>query len=106
MNKVRVLRLSGCSLCEALISKLEALRISYESIDADENDAIASQAELLLNTTAYPIIILDQSPITTYFFRANDQADLGIRTHNQQTIKAGCASVDGMVHLLTSILKT
>ena len=104
MNKVRVLRLSGCPQCKALIHTLDALNVKYESIDVGGYSKIADDVERLIKVEIYPIVIIEQSPITTYFFRADDSYELGVRIVNEQTIKIGCATTDAMVHLIQTTL--
>lgn len=105
MNKVRVLQLSGCSKCHTLTAKLDAVRISYELVDADENTTLADTIEQLLNAVNYPIVTIEQSPITTHIYRATDSVDMGLYSIDHHTNKIGCATVDGILDQIINLLK-
>ena len=105
MSKVRVLLLSGCNQCHTLITKLDALKIEYEPVDADIDVALADSIELLLNAVNYPFVTLEQPPITTHLYRANDSAEMGLQFIDHHTNKIGCATVDGMLDQLLNLLK-
>lgn len=104
MNKVRVLLLSGCSRCHELISKLNSYNISYEAIDADENDKLAYAIEKATGTTAYPMIIIEQSLSNIYLFIANDVSQLEPRSINRNDVKIGSISVGVMADTLNLII--
>lgn len=105
MSKVRVLLLSGCSYCDTLTTELKALKIKYESIDADVSTRFADDIERLIKTSAYPIIILEQFPITTFLFRATEASELGLQAIDHHMNRLGCATVETMVEFLQSLLK-
>ena len=105
MNKVRVLQLSGCNQCHTLITKLDAVRISYDIVDADENTTLADTIEQLLNAVNYPIVTIEQPPITTHLYRATDSVDMGLHFIDHHTNKIGCVTVDGMLDQIINLLK-
>ena len=105
MNKVKVLLLSGCSHCDTLIKELDILKIKYESIDADDNSILADDVERLIKTSAYPILILEQPPITTFLFRATDTPELGLNFIDHHMNRLGCSNVGAMVGFLQTLLK-
>ena len=104
MNKVRVLVLSGCRLCEALLSMLDELNISYVPLDADVNSNLADDIEKLLGTINYPIATIIQYPITTHLYRAEEYSDICTSQINSTTTKIGCASVETIIHNIKLIL--
>lgn len=96
MKKIKVVRLAGCSWCEALIEKLDAHKIAYESIDADKNSRLADQLEELLNTEYYPIIILETEERSTYIFRPSKMDDTGYTSLGSKVGKIGCHTLEAM----------
>lgn len=101
MKKVTVFRLSGCSYCEELVTKLEAHGIEYESIDADENSDLADEIEDLLEVYVYPIVILkSESDALCYLFRASDY-DQTRAVFIDNGIKKGFMTID---HLIQEII--
>ena len=104
MKKVRVLLLSGCSKCEELCNKLDALNIPYESMDADDNSKLCDRVEALLNTVNYPILILEDIENITYLYRVDDSTNLGKHTITDTVSKCGCLDVNQMAQQLSLIL--
>lgn len=96
MKKIKVVRLAGCSWCEALTEKLDAHKIKYESIDADTNSELADQLEELLNTSYYPIIILETEERSTYIFRPDEAGDVGYTSLGSKVGKIGCLTIEAM----------
>lgn len=105
MSKVRVMQLSGCNKCHALITKLDILKIKYESVDADKNGALADSMEQMLNAVNYPFITVVQFSITTHLYRADDSVDMGLHFIDHHTNKIGCVTIDGMLEQLLNLLK-
>lgn len=105
MNKVKVLLLSGCSYCDALTTKLDVLRIKYEAIDADVNTTLADDIERLIQSTTYPILLLEKPPINTILFRTTEAEKLGLHVIDHHTNKLGCVTIDNMLYYLQTLLK-
>jgi len=101
MKKIKVLRLSGCDWCKALVNKLNELNVSFEELDANKNEALADVLEAYLNTTYYPIVILTSEQKTIYLYRPLDTKDVGHTTLDQNIEKIGCLTAEAM---LTQIL--
>lgn len=97
MKKIKVVQLSGCNWCALLMGALKSHNITYESIDADKEGALADQLEDLLNTTYYPIVLIETNTMTSYIFRAVDVAGVGITSLGSKTEKIGCIDIDTMV---------
>jgi len=97
MKKIKVVLLSGCHWCALLKGALESHNITYETIDADKESTLADQLEDLLNTTYYPIVLIDTDIMTSYIFRAVDVAGVGITSLGSKTEKIGCIDIDTMV---------
>ena len=104
MDKVRVLVLKGCKLCESLLAELTTLDNRIVTLDADMNSSLADKVEVLLATINYPIIIIDQESITTYLYRVDDSNQLGVLLLDPSTRKIGCYDVDDMVASLKKLL--
>jgi len=96
MKKIKVVRLAGCNWCEALIEKLDAHKIVYETIDADQDSRLADQLEDLLNTEYYPIIILETDELSTYIFRPKKMEDTGYTSLGSKVGKIGCLTIEAM----------
>lgn len=96
MKKIKVVRLAGCNWCEALIEKLDAYKMVYETIDANENSKLADQLEDLLNTEYYPIIIVETEELSTYIYRPKKLDDTGYTSLGSKVIKIGCLTIDSM----------
>lgn len=96
MKKIKVVRLAGCSWCEALIEKLDAHKMVYETIDADQDSRLADQLEDLLNTEYYPIIILETDELSTYIFRPTKMEDTGYTSLGSKVGKIGCHTIEAM----------
>lgn len=104
MKKIKVLQLSGCSWCEELISKLYKLDIRYQSIDADVEDNLADKVEDFLNTTYYPIVIVETDRTSAYIFRPSNAADVGIHpVAGNKVVKIGCLTIDDMISQILDI---
>ena len=97
MKKIKVVQLSGCNLCALLTGALKSHNITYESIDADKESALADQLEDLLYTTYYPIVITETDTMSSYIFRAADVSGVGITSLGSKTEKIGCVDIDTMV---------
>jgi len=97
MKKIKVVLLTGCSWCAHLKDLLNANNISFETIDADKENALADRLEDLLNTTYYPIVIVETDTISSYIYRAIDIADVGITSLGSKTEKIGCVDMETMV---------
>ena len=97
MKKIKVVRLAGCSWCEALIEKLDAYKIEYKTVDADQNSRLADQLEDLLNTEYYPIIILETDELTTYIYRPKKMDDAGYTWLSDRVGKVACFTIDAML---------
>ena len=96
MKKIKVVRLAGCSWCEALTEKLDAHKIVYETVDANEDSRLADQLEELLNTEYYPIIILETEERSTYIFRPTKMDDAGYTSLGSKVGKIGCLTIEAM----------
>ena len=104
MKKIKVVRLSGCSWCEALVSQLDNFKLTYESIDADINSDLADKLEDILNTNMYPIVIID-SPITSfYLFRPKDTKGVGLTIISKSITKIGCLTAEEMVTQIKNLI--
>jgi glutaredoxin len=97
MKKIKVVLLSGCGWCAHLKDILIANNISFETIDADKEGALADQLEDLLNTTYYPIVIVETDTTSSYFYRAVDIAGVGITSLGSKVEKIGCVDIETMV---------
>ena len=97
MKKIKVVQLSGCNWCALLTGALKSHNITYESIDADKDSTLADQLEDLLNTTYYPIVIVETDTMSSYIYRAVDVAGVGITSLGSKTEKIGCIDIDTMV---------
>lgn len=96
MKKIKVVRLAGCSWCEVLTEKLDAHKIVYETVDANEDSRLADQLEELLNTEYYPIIILETEERSTYIFRPTKMEDTGYTSLGNKVGKIGCLTIEAM----------
>lgn len=97
MKKIKVVLLSGCGWCAHLKDLLNANNVSFETIDADKESALADQLEDLLNTTYYPIVIVETDTMSSYIYRAVDVAGVGITSLSSKIEKIGCIDIDTMV---------
>ena len=104
MKKIKVLRLAGCSWCGELTSELYKLDIPYQSIDADIEDSLADKVEDFLNTTYYPIVIVETDKISAYIFRPSNAVDIGIHPiAGNKVVKIGCLTIDNMISQILDI---
>ena len=103
MKEIKVLRLSGCNWCKALVNKLNELDISFKEIDANENGPLADELEAYLKTTYYPIVIIDFEDQVTYLYRPIKAEEVGYYTLGPGMLKIGCLTAEAM---LTQILNT
>ena len=97
MKKIKVVLLSGCGWCAHLKDLLNANNVSFETIDADKESALADQLEDLLNTTSYPMVIVETDNMSSYFCKAADIADVGITSLGSKIEKIGCVDMETMV---------
>ena len=97
MKKIKVVLLSGCGWCAHLKDILNANNIPFETIDADKESALADQLEDLLNTTYYPIVIVETDAMSSYYCRATDVAGVGVKSLGSKTEKIGCVDIETMV---------
>lgn len=103
MKKVTVLRLSGCRFCEELVEKLDTTSIMYTALDANKNGELADQVEGHLNTTIYPIVIVENSdPTLVYIVRAEGGEQVGKFTL-KKGIKIVVTSVDSMINVISKL---
>ena len=104
MKKVTVLRLSGCSYCEELTSKLEARSVEFESVDADDNSDLADEIEDLLEIYVYPITVLEsEGNALCYLFRASDY-DQTRAVFIDNGIKKGFLTIDHLVEEIINFI--
>jgi glutaredoxin len=101
MKEIKVLRLSGCDWCKALVNKLKEHSISFSEIDVNENGSLADELEAYLKTTYYPIVIIDSEDQVTYLYRPIKAEEVGHHTLGPDMLKIGCLTVEAM---LTQIL--
>ena len=97
MKKIKVVLLTGCGWCAHLKDILNANNVSFETIDADKEGTLADQLEDLLNTTSYPIVIVETDAMSSYIYRASDVAGVGITSLGSKTEKIGCIDMETMV---------
>lgn len=103
MKKVTVLRLSGCRFCEELVEKLDNSGIAYTALDANENGELADQVEDYLNTTIYPMVLVENSnPALVYIVRAKEEGQAGEFTL-KEGIKIVVTSVDSMINVILKL---
>jgi len=96
MEKVIVLGLPGCSHCKALIEGLDNRGILYKLLDADSNGQLADRMESLLKTNEYPIVIVEGTQGSTYFYRVDSYEEAKSSPVAYAT-KVGCVSIDSMI---------
>lgn len=106
MEKVRVLGLSGCSHCEALVTKLTEENIPFQLLDADakENSNLADRMEDILQVNVYPLVIIEGSSNATYLHRV-DSYEAAKASSVMYATKIGCVSTDMMVDQIKKHLK-
>ena len=97
MKKIKVVQLSGCNWCALLTGALKSHKLTYESIDADKDSTLADQLEDLLNTTYYPIVIVETDTMSSYIYRSSELPGVGITSLGSKTEKIGCLDIDTMV---------
>ena len=103
MKTIKVVKLSGCHWCQSVINELVSLKIPFTEIEADSNGKLADQLEALLNTTYYPITIIEADNLTTYVFRATEATEVGYKTLDTTSQKIGCLT---LAAILTQIKNT
>jgi len=105
MEKVIVLGLSGCTHCDALSKSLKEQNIPFEFRDVDlkEHSSLADRMEALLNTNAYPMIIIERLGGAKYLYRV-DAINEAKETSIPFATKIGCVSTDSMVAITKKYL--
>lgn len=105
MEKVIVLGLRGCGNCNALIESLNEKNIPFEFRDADlkEHSNLADRMEALLKTQIYPMVILEGTYSTKYFYLANTLEEAKEIPISYAT-KIGCVSPESMATLIKKYL--
>ena len=104
MNKVTVLRLSGCRYCSELLEKLDDAGVRYTSLDADENEKYADDVEDLIGTNSYPIVIVEVKKLFPFFiFRAETTDQVG-EEPLENAVKIGTLSIDSMVEITSKLV--
>lgn len=105
MEKVIVLGLRGCGNCNALIESLNEKNIPFEFKDADlkEYTNLADRMEALLKTHIYPMVILEGTYNTKYFYLV-DTLKEAKETPISYASKIGCISTDSMATLIKKYL--
>lgn len=102
--KVTVLRLSGCSFCSELMEELDNCNVNYASFDADEVSDFADKIEIIVGTTAYPIVIVDSEEEGPHFlFRAKTYDEVGT-TPLIDAKKTGTYSIGEMVEMILKLI--
>ena len=106
MEKVIVLGLSGCSYCNALVESLAKANIPFEFRDVDlkEHSVLADRMEALLQTSDYPMIIIEGIGNTKSLYRVNT-IDEAKESSVSFGTKIGCVSTDSMVAIVEKYLK-
>lgn len=106
MEKVIVLGLSGCSHCESLVVNLtqEGIPFEFRDVDRKEHSALADRMEALLQTNAYPMIIIEGIGSAKYLYRV-DTIDEAKESPISFATKIGCVSTDSMVAITKKYLK-
>jgi glutaredoxin len=104
MKTIRVLQLQGCKWCESLISQLNDLKISYSTIDANDDGDLADRLEDLLNTTYYPIVILETPTDSYYLYRPSSAKEVGITAIGSKISKVGCLTVSDFVTQIKQLI--
>jgi len=106
MEKVIVLGLSGCSHCSALVESLTKVDIPFEFRDVDlkEHSALADRMEALLETTDYPMVIIERVGDTKALYRVHT-IDEAKESPVSFGTKIGCVSTDSMVAIVEKYLK-
>lgn len=104
-TKVTVLRLSGCGWCEEVVKQLEDLGVRFESLDANEEGSeLADRTEALVDSTLYPIIIIDRPIDTWYIFRPQNEKEIGtITPMGFKNFKLGCNTIADIVYNVRKI---
>lgn len=105
MNKVRVLRLSGCRYCKELVGKLDNKGIDYESLDADEYSDFADGVEDFTGIRNYPIVIVTfgSSYLTFYLYKASSTEEIGESVIGE-AIKVGHFTIDSLIENLIGLI--
>jgi len=105
MEKVIVLGLNKCVHCEALSRSLKEQDIPFEFRDVDlkEHSNLADRMEAILNTNAYPMIIIERLDGAKYLYRV-DTIDEAKETPVPFATKIGCVSTDSMVAITKKYL--
>ena len=106
MEKVIVLGLRGCGNCNALIESLNEKNIPFEFKDADlkEYSSLADRMETLLKTQIYPMVILEGTYSTKYFYLVDTIEDAK-ETPISYVTKVGCISPEEIATLIEKNLK-
>jgi glutaredoxin len=103
MKKVTVLRLSGCMFCEDLIEGLDNIGLEYEAYDADEHSKFADNIEAIVDTNAYPIVIVGMANENPYFlFRAEVYSEVG-EVPIEEGVKVGTLSIGEMIEKILKL---
>jgi len=105
MEKVIVLGLSGCSHCDALVVNLtqEGIPFEFKDVDLKEHSNLADRMETLLDTSTYPIIIIERLDGAKYLYRVNTM-DEARESPVSFTTKIGCVSTNSMVAITKKYL--
>lgn len=104
MYKIKVLTLNGCSLCRALIEGLKEADIKSVELNADLNSDLADKTEVLVGSINYPIVIFEIPEGTTYFFRVDDNTQVGTTPLSLDTAKVGCVNITSMIQLIKLLI--
>ena len=105
MEKVIVLGLSGCSHCDALVVNLtqEGIPFEFRDVDLKEHSNLADRMETLLDTSTYPIIIIERLDGAKYLYRVNTM-DEARESPVSFATKIGCVSTNSMVAITKKYL--
>lgn len=102
-NKITVVALPGCELCETLIKKLQEDKVEFNIALADEYESLCDMLEVLLLTKKYPIVTYEIPERAYFICMPADANRLGWKVLDDTSTSIGVSSVEAIYDTITQL---